>query len=173
MTYRGHSVLQTLVRAYFSPGHTTGQRFIYSGSADGTVVAWDVVSGAKVRGVGACCLCASWLLLCVSAAPLSRALALSLSRSLSFLFSSRLLTCKCLHARTHARSPARPLMHTHNTTQVAAFQHHRALVRDVSWHPHEPELTSVSWDGRVVSWGVAPPSGELLKAEQGDVGRYY
>ena len=35
--YRGHSVLQTLIRAYFSPAHSTGQRFVYAGSADGTV----------------------------------------------------------------------------------------------------------------------------------------
>ena len=36
-TFRGHSVLQTLIRAYFSPAHTTGQRMVYAGSADGTV----------------------------------------------------------------------------------------------------------------------------------------
>ena len=35
-TFRGHSVLQTLIRAYFSPAHSTGQRFVYAGSADGT-----------------------------------------------------------------------------------------------------------------------------------------
>jgi WD repeat-containing protein 23 len=35
MTYRGHSVLHTLVRAHFSPEHTTGQRFIYTGCARG------------------------------------------------------------------------------------------------------------------------------------------
>jgi WD repeat-containing protein 23 len=32
MTYRGHAVLQTLIRAYFSPARTTGQRYIYSGA---------------------------------------------------------------------------------------------------------------------------------------------
>ncbi len=37
MTYRGHRVLATLIRAYFSPIHTTAQRFIYAGSADGSV----------------------------------------------------------------------------------------------------------------------------------------
>lgn len=37
MTYRGHKVLTTLIRAYFSPLHTTAQRFIYAGSADGSV----------------------------------------------------------------------------------------------------------------------------------------
>ena len=37
MSYRGHKVLGTLIRAYFSPKHTTAQRFIYAGSSDGTV----------------------------------------------------------------------------------------------------------------------------------------
>jgi len=49
MTYRGHEVLQTLIRAYFSPAPTTGQRYIYSGSADGAVYVWDVVSGDVVH----------------------------------------------------------------------------------------------------------------------------
>ena len=38
MTYRGHSVLHTLIRAYFSPEYSTGQRYIYSGCATGCVV---------------------------------------------------------------------------------------------------------------------------------------
>lgn len=38
MTYRGHSVLQTLVRCHFSPELTTGQRYIYTGCAAGRVV---------------------------------------------------------------------------------------------------------------------------------------
>lgn len=38
MTYRGHALLQTLIRAKFSPARTTGQRFIYTGCASGRVV---------------------------------------------------------------------------------------------------------------------------------------
>jgi hypothetical protein len=30
------------------------------------------------------------------------------------------------------------------------FRLHRKLVRDVSWHPFEPTLATVSWDGTVV-----------------------
>lgn len=45
MTYRGHLVLQTLIRSRFSPSHTTGQRFIYSGCAAGRVVVYDVLTG--------------------------------------------------------------------------------------------------------------------------------
>ncbi|RHY16246.1 hypothetical protein DYB28_010221 [Aphanomyces astaci] len=48
MTYRGHAVKQTLIRAYFSPQHSTGQRYIYSGSADGEVVIYDVLSANVV-----------------------------------------------------------------------------------------------------------------------------
>jgi WD repeat-containing protein 23 len=36
-TYRGHSVLRTLIRCYFSPAHSTGQRYIYTGSSDKSV----------------------------------------------------------------------------------------------------------------------------------------
>lgn len=37
MTYRGHAVLKTLIRCHFSPSATTGQKYIYSGSADGRI----------------------------------------------------------------------------------------------------------------------------------------
>ena len=37
MTYSGHQVLQTLIRARFSPPHVTGQRYIYAGSYNGKV----------------------------------------------------------------------------------------------------------------------------------------
>lgn len=38
MTYRGHSILHTLVRCHFSPQHTTGQRYAYTGCATGAAV---------------------------------------------------------------------------------------------------------------------------------------
>ena len=50
MTYRGHQVLTTLIRAYFSPLHTTAQRFIYAGSADGSVYIYG-------KAVECCCYC--------------------------------------------------------------------------------------------------------------------
>ncbi|KAA1467844.1 WD40 repeat-like protein [Dentipellis sp. KUC8613] len=42
MTYRGHSVLQTLIRCHFSPAETTGGQYIYSGSADGKIHIWSL-----------------------------------------------------------------------------------------------------------------------------------
>ena len=37
MTYRGHSILRTLIRCRFSPAFSTGQRYIYTGCAAGKV----------------------------------------------------------------------------------------------------------------------------------------
>ncbi|KAI0308327.1 WD40-repeat-containing domain protein [Multifurca ochricompacta] len=42
MTYRGHAVLQTLIRCHFSPAETTGGQYIYSGSADGKIHIWSL-----------------------------------------------------------------------------------------------------------------------------------
>ncbi|CAK9151000.1 unnamed protein product [Ilex paraguariensis] len=47
-TYKGHSVLRTLIRCYFSPSDSTGQKYIYTGSHDSCVYIYDVVSGAQV-----------------------------------------------------------------------------------------------------------------------------
>jgi hypothetical protein len=67
---------------------------------------------------------------------------------------------------THTRTCAR------RAPQVARLQYHTSLVRDCSWHPYEPELTSVSWDGRVVSWAPQPPARALPRGHQ-DVLRGY
>ena len=37
MTYRGHSVFQTLIRCHFSPAFSTGQRYIITGCATGAI----------------------------------------------------------------------------------------------------------------------------------------
>ncbi|KAK3041421.1 hypothetical protein RJ639_000398 [Escallonia herrerae] len=47
-TYKGHSVLRTLIRCYFSPAYSTGQKYIYTGSHDKCVYIYDVASGAQV-----------------------------------------------------------------------------------------------------------------------------
>ncbi len=58
-TLRGHTVLETLVRAYWSPLHSTGQRYVYAGSADGAAVVYDVTSArpvARLRGASRECV---------------------------------------------------------------------------------------------------------------------
>lgn len=52
MTYRGHSVLQTLIRCHFSPASVTGQRYIYTGCATGRVIIYDVLTGEIVSSLG-------------------------------------------------------------------------------------------------------------------------
>ncbi|KAL3749313.1 hypothetical protein ACJRO7_010423 [Eucalyptus globulus] len=47
-TYKGHSVLYTLIRCYFSPAYSTGQKYIYTGSGDCVVYIYDLVSGNQV-----------------------------------------------------------------------------------------------------------------------------
>ncbi|XP_022890536.1 LEC14B protein [Olea europaea var. sylvestris] len=47
-TYKGHSVLRTLIRCYFSPEYSTGQKYIYTGSHDSCIYIYDLVTGAQV-----------------------------------------------------------------------------------------------------------------------------
>lgn len=51
VTFRGHSVLKTLIRCHFSPLGSTNSRYVYSGSYDGSVYIWnlDATLRAKVN----------------------------------------------------------------------------------------------------------------------------
>jgi len=52
MTYKGnHRILQTLIRCRFSPCYTTGQRYIYTGSYDGNVYIYDIITGELVKSL--------------------------------------------------------------------------------------------------------------------------
>uniref|UniRef100_A0A2K1ZK80 Uncharacterized protein n=1 Tax=Populus trichocarpa TaxID=3694 RepID=A0A2K1ZK80_POPTR len=42
ITYIGHSILRTLIRCYFSPEYSTGQKYIYTGSSDCSVYIYDL-----------------------------------------------------------------------------------------------------------------------------------
>ncbi|KAI9703290.1 MAG: hypothetical protein M1836_007856 [Candelina mexicana] len=48
VTFRGHKVLKTLIRCHFSPPGSTNSRYVYSGSADGSV--WIYNLDATVAG---------------------------------------------------------------------------------------------------------------------------
>jgi len=63
MTYTGHSVLQTLIRCHFSPEHSTGKRYIYTGCASGGVVIYDLLTGniaQRLSGHKACVRDVAW-----------------------------------------------------------------------------------------------------------------
>ena len=55
VTYRGHSVLKTLIRCHFSPPGSTNSRYVYSGSEDGSVYIYnmDATLAGKVDVNGA------------------------------------------------------------------------------------------------------------------------
>ena len=42
VTFRGHSVLRTLVRCHFSPRSSSDNRYVYSASADGKIYIWNL-----------------------------------------------------------------------------------------------------------------------------------
>lgn len=55
VTFRGHSVLWTLIRCHFSPPSSSDSRYVYSGSRDGNVYIWnmDATLAGKIDVQGA------------------------------------------------------------------------------------------------------------------------
>ena len=53
-TFFGHQVRGTLIRCHFSPKFITDQRYIYSGSADGCVYIFDILSGENIARLEVC-----------------------------------------------------------------------------------------------------------------------
>ncbi|EAT40857.1 AAEL007451-PA [Aedes aegypti] len=51
MTYRGHRVQKSLIRAKFSPAATTGQRYIYTGCGTGRLIIYDALTGKIVQAI--------------------------------------------------------------------------------------------------------------------------
>jgi WD repeat-containing protein 23 len=45
LTIRGHDVSSTLIRCHWSPPETTGGRYVYSGSACGSIFIFDAITG--------------------------------------------------------------------------------------------------------------------------------
>jgi DDB1- and CUL4-associated factor 11 len=54
VTFRGHSVLKTLIRCHFSPPGSTNSRYVYSGSEDGRIHVYNLdATLAGIINVGA------------------------------------------------------------------------------------------------------------------------
>lgn len=49
VTYRGHSVLKTLIRCHFSPPGSTNSSYVYSGSEDGSVYVYNMDATLAAR----------------------------------------------------------------------------------------------------------------------------
>ncbi|KAG9087923.1 hypothetical protein FS749_002555 [Ceratobasidium sp. UAMH 11750] len=100
MTYRGHAVFRTLIRCHFSPAETTGQAYVYSGSADGKVYIWSL-DGRIVQTI------------------------------------DRTETLPISFEPSEADQPPR--------NHEGSYRHNDRIIRDCSWHPHEPVLLSCFW----------------------------
>jgi DDB1- and CUL4-associated factor 11 len=50
-TFTGHSVQATLIRCNFSPADSSGGAFVYTGSADGRALVYDMATGRMVRAL--------------------------------------------------------------------------------------------------------------------------
>ncbi|KAI3626032.1 hypothetical protein CBS9595_001393 [Malassezia furfur] len=123
MTYRGHSVLRTLIRCYFSPRATTGQQYIYSGSADGRIHIWSL-DGRVVQVI---------------------------DRNYVHPMQHDDGRASDPLAPEWDLPPARRAQRSHFVPRFSrmrgAPQRDKCIVRDVSWHSDEPTLMSTSWDG--------------------------
>lgn len=141
MTYRGHAVLKTLIRCHFSPSATTGQKYIYSGSADGRIHIWSldgkvvkVLDRSKARGLfesadqAADPSAPEW----TSAEDAAAATTAGASEG----------------APRRAGLRARPATTTTSSSGGGGGGGgYATTVRDVSWHSSEASIMSTAWDG--------------------------
>ncbi|KDN37936.1 WD40 repeat-like protein [Tilletiaria anomala UBC 951] len=124
MSYRGHSVLYTLVRCRFSPASTTGQQYVYSGSADGRIHIWSL-DGQLIQ-------------------VLDRAKAQSIFNTRDDIWGSR--------GVLPAADPLAPVSEFERA-KLDLAPRTNFCVRDVSWSPTEPVLMSASWEGGRGTYG--------------------
>ncbi|PWY99089.1 WD40 repeat-like protein [Testicularia cyperi] len=183
MTYRGHAVLKTLIRCHFSPLETTGQKYIYSGSADGRIHIWSldgtvvkVLDRSKVRPLYADKDPANQVTAFRSGgvggdedqddessdddADVFREPGLASDPSAPPL---------PWYKRRHPHRHLQARVEEEGRRSSAAGRGHRGTgsgaactVRDVSWHSSEPSLMSTAWDG------TEGESGSIAKHELAD-----
>lgn len=135
MTYRGHAVLKTLIRCHFSPAVTTGQKYVYSGSADGRIHIWSldgrvvqVLDRSKAQSI---------FYAGEQAADPSAPDHADLRNDGAI--GDNAPTTNSAYSRSHEYSGG--MSHTSNPRRSAV------TVRDVSWHSSEASIMSTAWDG--------------------------
>ncbi|EGG09515.1 uncharacterized protein MELLADRAFT_115776 [Melampsora larici-populina 98AG31] len=119
MTYRGHSVLQTLIRVHFSPPNTTGQRYIASGSSDGFIHIWNL-DGTIAQVINRS-----------QTAPLLKSNGSGNKSEFTDPFDV----------------PIPIDQRKRNLRRHTLYGYESMTVRDVSWNPNEPSLVSTAWGG--------------------------
>ncbi|OAV89280.1 hypothetical protein PTTG_09743 [Puccinia triticina 1-1 BBBD Race 1] len=134
VTYRGHSVLNTLIRVHFSPPNTTGQRYIGSGSADGNIHIWNLDG--------------------TTAQIIHRSKAASLLKPQT---STEGAGVGGSSSQYNFNDPYRPSERGSGQSWAAGTDLFRRgfyvedvepTVRDISWNPNEPSIMSTSWGSR-------------------------
>lgn len=137
MTYRGHAVLKTLIRCHFSPMSTTGQKYVYSGSADGRIHIWSldgrvvqVLDRSKAKAIFA----ADGEGAADPSAPDLDDLSSSAGGVPSFGDDD--------DDDPPLRGYSRP-----QAAQASSGRRSAVTVRDVSWHSSESSIMSTAWDG--------------------------
>ncbi|PLW40421.1 hypothetical protein PCASD_10399 [Puccinia coronata f. sp. avenae] len=137
MTYRGHSVLNTLIRVHFSPANTTGQRYIGSGSSDGNIHIWNL-DGTTAQKIERS-----------KAAPLLKAsregvgvrgTGRSSSSSEHYFFNDPYRPSGSSSATGHTWAAGSDLYRRGFYVEQV-----KPTVRDISWNPNEPSIMSTSW----------------------------
>lgn len=125
-------MLRTLIRCYFSPRATTGQQYIYSGSADGRI---------HVRR----------LRLLTQIWSLDGRVVQVIDRNYVHPMQHDDGRASDPLAPEWDLPPARRAQRSHFVPRFSrmrgAPQRDKCIVRDVSWHSDEPTLMSTSWDG--------------------------
>lgn len=120
----GHAVLRTLIRCHFSPLATTGQQYVYSGSADGKIHIWSL-DGQIVQ-------------------VLDRSKAQSIYADPSMNANDP----SAAEFPDPSTQGGNGLSADEIRTRSGnAYRNSACTVRDVSWHSSEPSMMSTAWDG--------------------------
>ncbi|KAJ3249181.1 DDB1- and CUL4-associated factor 11 [Chytriomyces hyalinus] len=131
-TYTGHSVLRTLIRCHFSPA-STSNRYLYTGSSDGSVYIYDPVAHPSGGGP-----------------PLKILKSKSTSSASSEEATSDAeLQLRMLLTRAGEGSTERNFLMRLLRQQRRAEE--SSCARDVAWNPNEPTIVASMWRGDVGS----------------------
>lgn len=137
-TYRGHRVLRTLIRCYFSPSYRyiswLKSSFYYLLVFANWSHDWFLQHWAEVH--------IYWISWC---------------KHLYLWFGK---FQPLFHVKKLVKIFINIFYKSYQVTgaQVARLNYHRQIVRDCSWHPFNPMLGSSSWDGVIANWELVDPS---------------
>lgn len=139
MTYTGHKIKETLIRCHFSPAATTGQRYLYTGSADGKVYIYNL-AGDIVQTLDSS--------LSKKGSDLGKVVSIKdpPEGDLTGAFLNDII-------QDSETSEDRIIATLIRGSRYSRNHPKRFLVRDASWHPYSPYILSSCWEahaGKIV-----------------------